>query len=157
MSVTLEQLEKERMEKGKELDQGGDDPKSDKGKEVVEEEDEKKKSRRTGEGIGMDSLLDLELIRKDTARVYPIIYYTLKGLMEDWEKSLADRPSKYPLQQRSSARIKLTLSVLHLCSYQSKSRCPQQAKPLPPSSPNPLPISNPSSPLFAKDPYLQTS
>lgn len=47
------------------------------------------------EGIGMDSLLDLELIRTDTARVYPIIYYTLKGLYNEWGETLDKRPGTF--------------------------------------------------------------
>ncbi|PWZ02171.1 Prp18-domain-containing protein [Testicularia cyperi] len=52
-------------------------------------EAEKKISR---EGVGMESVLDLELIKTDIDRVYPIIYYTLKGLLSDWADSLAARP-----------------------------------------------------------------
>ncbi|CEH12781.1 U5 snRNP-associated RNA splicing factor [Ceraceosorus bombacis] len=43
------------------------------------------------EGVGMNSLLDLELVKKDIDKVYPIIYYTLKGLLRDWEEALAQR------------------------------------------------------------------
>ncbi|WFD41390.1 hypothetical protein MPSI1_000017 [Malassezia psittaci] len=55
------------------------------------------------EGVGMNSLLDLELIRKDTGRVYPIIYYTLKGLLNEWGESLAQRPdeTKFSAQGRA--------------------------------------------------------
>ena len=44
------------------------------------------------EGVGMHSLLDLGLIRTDLPRVYPIIYYTLKGLLNEWGDTLARRP-----------------------------------------------------------------
>lgn len=44
------------------------------------------------DGVGMDSVLDLELMKRDVNKVYPIIYYTLKGLMRDWEETLAERP-----------------------------------------------------------------
>lgn len=47
------------------------------------------------EGVGMDSLLDLSLIKRDINKVYPIIYYTLKGLVRDWEQTLAERPGKH--------------------------------------------------------------
>ena len=40
----------------------------------------------------MDSVLDLGLIRRDISRVYPMIYYTLKGLLADWAEALAKRP-----------------------------------------------------------------
>lgn len=46
-------------------------------------------------GVGMEQILDLELIRKDTAKLYPIIYYTLKEVLNEWEKSLAQRPGEY--------------------------------------------------------------
>ncbi|WFC96997.1 hypothetical protein MBRA1_003663 [Malassezia brasiliensis] len=44
------------------------------------------------EGVGMHSLLDLGLIRTDLPRVYPMIYYTLKGLLNEWGDTLAQRP-----------------------------------------------------------------
>ena len=44
------------------------------------------------EGVGMDQVIDLTLLRKDPAKLYPMIYYTLKGLMADWETELAKRP-----------------------------------------------------------------
>ena len=44
------------------------------------------------EGVGMHSLLDLGLIRTDLPRVYPLIYYTLKGLLNEWGDALAQRP-----------------------------------------------------------------
>lgn len=47
---------------------------------------------REREGAGMHSLLDLELVKTDTARVYPMIYYTLKGLLEEWGEVLNKRP-----------------------------------------------------------------
>ena len=47
---------------------------------------------KTREGIGMNSVLDLRLMRRDLPRVYPIIYYTLKGLLSDWGDALARRP-----------------------------------------------------------------
>ncbi|WFC97312.1 hypothetical protein MYAM1_000022 [Malassezia yamatoensis] len=55
------------------------------------------------DGVGMNSLLDLELIRKDTGRVYPIIYYTLKGLLNEWGESLAQRSDdiKFTAQGRA--------------------------------------------------------
>lgn len=93
--VSLEQLEKERVQREKEVRAAKDGGGQDDAKEGEQEGDGgKKSSRRTGEGIGMESLLDLGLIRKDMMKVYPIIYYTLKGLLEEWGKSLADRPSE---------------------------------------------------------------
>ena len=47
---------------------------------------------RMREGIGMHTVMDLKLMWSDPARVYPILYYTLKGLLEDWGEALAQRP-----------------------------------------------------------------
>ncbi|KAN0064988.1 hypothetical protein ACQY0O_002046 [Thecaphora frezii] len=51
-------------------------------------------TRRGTEYIGMDKVLDLELMKRDTARVYPVIYYTLKGLLQEWAEWLAARPDE---------------------------------------------------------------
>ncbi|PWN37167.1 Prp18-domain-containing protein, partial [Meira miltonrushii] len=59
------------------------------------------------EGVGMNSVLDLNLIKKDINKVYPIIYYTLKGLMRDWETSLAERP----IEIRQSSQGKLVAAT----------------------------------------------
>lgn len=52
---------------------------------------------RMREGVGMDQVLDLSLLRKDPAKLYPMIYYTLKGLFADWEADLAERPEEMRL------------------------------------------------------------
>ena len=52
---------------------------------------------RVREGVGMDQVLDLALLRKDPAKLYPMIYYTLKGLFADWEADLAERPEEMRL------------------------------------------------------------
>lgn len=49
---------------------------------------------KTREGVGMGQVLDLNLIKTDIDRVYPIIYYTLKGLLQEWADSLASRPDE---------------------------------------------------------------
>lgn len=61
--------------------------------------------KRERDGVGMESLLDLNLIKTDIDRVYPIIYYTLKGLLQDWADSLAERPDevKHTMQGRTAA------------------------------------------------------
>lgn len=51
------------------------------------------------EGIGMHTVMDLKLMWTDTARVYPILYYTLKGLLSDWETVLAQRPEDVRLSE----------------------------------------------------------
>lgn len=57
------------------------------------------------EGVGMDQILDLTLIKTDIDRVYPIIYYTLKGLLQEWADSLASRPDevKHTMQGKLAA------------------------------------------------------
>ncbi len=57
------------------------------------------------EGVGMDSILDLNLIKTDIDRVYPIIYYTLKSLLQEWSDSLASRPDeiKHTMQGKLAA------------------------------------------------------
>lgn len=68
------------------------------GKDEGEESKDQKKDLDEGgkhrEGVGMNSLLDLSLMKKDINKVYPIIYYTLKGLLRDWEQALSERPSE---------------------------------------------------------------
>lgn len=59
------------------------------------------------EGVGMNTVLDLNLIKKDINKVYPIIYYTIKGLLRDWEISLAERP----IEVRQSSQGKLVAAT----------------------------------------------
>lgn len=47
---------------------------------------------RMREGVGMHTVMDLKLMWTNPARVYPILYYTIKGLLADWELALAKRP-----------------------------------------------------------------
>ena len=57
------------------------------------------------QGVGMDSVLDLNLIKTDIDRIYPIIYYTLKGLLQEWADTLAARPDevKHTMQGKLAA------------------------------------------------------
>lgn len=59
----------------------------------------------TRQGVGMDSVLDLNLIKTDIDRVYPIIYYTLKGLLSEWADTLSSRPDtvKHTMQGKLAA------------------------------------------------------
>lgn len=68
---------------------------------------EKKDNGEGREGVGMGSVLDLGLIKRDINKVYPIIYYTLKGLMRDWEQTLAERP----IEVRQSNQGKLVAAT----------------------------------------------
>lgn len=51
------------------------------------------KGKKKGSGAeGGESVLDLELLKTDPDRLYPIIYYALKRALKEWEESLAERP-----------------------------------------------------------------
>ncbi|KAJ1025418.1 hypothetical protein NDA13_004230 [Ustilago tritici] len=66
---------------------------------------EQGEASKTREGVGMGQVLDLNLIKTDIDRVYPIIYYTLKGLLQEWADSLASRPDevKHTMQGKLAA------------------------------------------------------
>lgn len=57
------------------------------------EEDEKsrKKEGREGKDSGVE-VLDLELVKTDPDKLYPIIYYALKRTLKEWEEFMDDRP-----------------------------------------------------------------
>lgn len=53
------------------------------------------KGKKKGSGADSgESVLDLELLKTDPDRLYPIIYYALKRALKEWEESLADRPGR---------------------------------------------------------------
>lgn len=53
------------------------------------------KGKKKGSGVDSgESVLDLELLKTDPDRLYPIIYYALKRALKEWEESLADRPGR---------------------------------------------------------------
>jgi len=84
---------KELMVKDLSKELGGDAEENPVSKD--QETDARNKDRvpaRMREGVGMQTVMDLKLMWTDTPRVYPIIYYTLKGLLEDWETELEQRP-----------------------------------------------------------------
>lgn len=39
-----------------------------------------------------DSVLDLELLKTDPDKLYPLIYYALKRRLKDWEEAMEERP-----------------------------------------------------------------
>ncbi|KAK0540357.1 hypothetical protein OC842_000545 [Tilletia horrida] len=51
-------------------------------------------SSKPKEGVGMDQVLDLSLLKREPNKLYPIIYHTLKGLLKDWSTALAERPEE---------------------------------------------------------------
>lgn len=53
------------------------------------------KGKKKGSGVDSgESVLDLELLKTDPDRLYPIIYYALKRALKEWEESLAGRPGR---------------------------------------------------------------
>jgi hypothetical protein len=41
-----------------------------------------------------DNVLDLELLRTDPDKLYPLIYYALKRRLKDWEQAMEERPGR---------------------------------------------------------------
>ena len=74
----------------------------------------RKKEGREGRDIGVE-VLDLNLVKTDPDKLYPIIYYALKRTLKEWEEYMDDRPGMFtpPAQMRV---------VLHLitCDAQRK-------------------------------------
>lgn len=52
----------------------------------------KKKDGKEGSGADNAEVLDLELIRTDPDKLYPIIYYALKRTLKEWEEWMDERP-----------------------------------------------------------------
>ncbi len=51
-----------------------------------------KKREESETDSGEDSVLDLELIKTDPDKLYPLIYYALKRRLKDWEAAMEERP-----------------------------------------------------------------
>lgn len=51
-----------------------------------------KGKKREGADNGEDSVLDLDLIKTDPEKLYPLIYYALKRRLKDWEEAMEERP-----------------------------------------------------------------
>lgn len=43
----------------------------------------------------VDEVLDLDLIKSDPDKLYPIIYYALKKKLKEWGQSMAERPGTF--------------------------------------------------------------
>ncbi|KAI0762035.1 pre-mRNA splicing factor [Irpex lacteus] len=54
-------------------------------------ESSKQKEGREGKGAGGE-ILDLNLVKTDPNKLYPIIYYALKRTLKEWEQWMDDRP-----------------------------------------------------------------
>lgn len=52
---------------------------------------------------GANNVLDLNLLKTDPDKLYPLIYYALKRTLKDWEEAMDERPGKtlYNLFSRS--------------------------------------------------------
>lgn len=53
--------------------------------------------------------IDLNMVKTDPEKLYPLIYYALKRVLKEWEESLADRPGMCRFLQRHSVFATLTL------------------------------------------------
>ena len=54
-----------------------------------------KGKKREGTDNGEDSVLDLDLVKTDPEKLYPLIYYALKRRLKDWEEAMEERPGGY--------------------------------------------------------------
>lgn len=61
-------------------------------KRAQEEAKDKGKKREGKEAAESGEVLDLELIRTDPDKLYPIIYYALKRTLKEWEEWMDERP-----------------------------------------------------------------
>jgi len=52
----------------------------------------RKKEGREGRDASGSEALDLDLVKSDPDKLYPIIYYALKRALKDWEEWMDDRP-----------------------------------------------------------------
>lgn len=65
--------------------------------ETRAQEDVAEKARKKGGRESKDSggeVVDLELVKTDPDKLYPIIYYALKRTLKEWEEWMDDRPGK---------------------------------------------------------------
>lgn len=56
-------------------------------------ESSKQKEGREGKDAGGE-ILDLNLVKTDPNKLYPIIYYALKRTLKEWEQWMDDRPGR---------------------------------------------------------------
>ena len=60
-----------------------------------QEDIEKSKKRESKDNL--PEVLDLELVKTDPDKLYPIIYYALKRTLKEWEEWMDNRPGKYSI------------------------------------------------------------
>ena len=66
------------------------------------------KARKKGGKDSKDTpveILDLELVKTDPDKLYPIIYYALKRTLKEWEEWMDDRPGMYSRQALGRLRL----------------------------------------------------
>ena len=65
--------------------------KSKKSKDKSTEKHKKEKKKDESETDGT-ALIDLELLKTNPDKLYPLIYYALKRVLKEWEEALDERP-----------------------------------------------------------------
>lgn len=89
-------------EKGHDRQGGQNDFK--KALEDVENVERELKNKNKGKKSGFDAnesqtaVLDLDLIKTDPDKLYPIIYHALKRTLKEWEEAMDERPGQYQLE-----------------------------------------------------------
>ena len=48
--------------------------------------------------LGANSVLDLDLVKSDPDKLYPLIYYALKRTLKEWEEAMDERPGTSGLE-----------------------------------------------------------
>lgn len=66
-----------------------------KDRQVQEEAGKDKGKKKEGEASLSSDILDLDLVKSDPDKLYPIIYYALKRALKEWEQWMDDRPGEW--------------------------------------------------------------
>lgn len=61
----------------------------------AQEESKDKGKKREGRDAEAQQVLDLELVKTDPDKLYPIIYYALKRTLKEWEEWMDERPGRH--------------------------------------------------------------
>jgi len=109
-----------------------------------------------------DSILDLDLIKTDPDKLYPIIYYALKRILKEWGESMDERPGKQhwhlpsvhglTCHSRSQAEQTGETRCSHPSPIRRVSQASFQATPVTSTFPHPCPYTAPltTSPVTAQ-------
>ena len=60
----------------------------------AQEEAKEKGKKKEGKEAEAQQVLDLELVKTDPDKLYPIIYYALKRTLKEWEDWMDERPGR---------------------------------------------------------------